>query len=80
VILRTIDLAAHGPRVLLFEHKHAPAGELQAFLDVLHRHGYSTLALGQDTLCLRDGAWRWRAPRSGVASWLLGRNAALSPT
>jgi FkbM family methyltransferase len=80
VILRTIDLAAQGPRVLLFEHKHAPAGELQEFLGVLHRHGYSTLTLAQDTLCLRNGAWRWRAPRSGVARWLLGRNGALSPT
>ncbi len=80
VILRTIDLAAHGPRVLLFEHEHAPAGELQEFLGVLHRHGYSTLAIGQDTLCLRAGAWRWRAPRSSVSRWLLGRETALSPT
>jgi hypothetical protein len=48
---------------------------LQEFLGVLQRHGYSTLALGQDTLCLRAGAWR-----SGVSRWLLGLNGSLSPT
>jgi len=77
VILRTINLAAHRPRVLLFEHKHAPPGELQEFLGVLHRHGYSTLAVGQDTLCLSAETWRWCAQRSSVSRWLLGRKAAL---
>ena len=70
-ILRSIDLAAHHPRLLVYEHFHLGPGDRAACRAHVESHGYETMEEGFDTFCLdpapRDRLWRaWRRLRPAV--------------
>lgn len=52
-IIRSIDLAAHGPRLLIYEHFHLCPEDRAACRAHVEAAGYETLEEGFDTLCLR---------------------------
>ena len=52
-IIRSIDLASHGPRLLIYEHFHLSREDRAACLAHLQAAGYETLEEGFDTLALR---------------------------
>jgi FkbM family methyltransferase len=52
-IVRTIDLAARGPRMLVYEHFHLTPGDRAACRGHLEEAGYETMEEGFDTVCLR---------------------------
>lgn len=70
-IIRTVDLATRGPRMLVYEHFHLSAGDRAASRTHLEEAGYETLEEGFDTVCLRpvaDGLTRsFRRARPAVA-------------
>ncbi|MCW2990506.1 MAG: Methyltransferase type 11 [Solirubrobacterales bacterium] len=52
-IIRSIDLANHGPRLLIYEHFHLSRADRAACLAHLEAAGYETLEEGFDTIALR---------------------------
>lgn len=52
-IIRSIDLAAHGPRMLIYEHFHLSREDRAACREHLRAAGYETLEEGFDTIALR---------------------------
>lgn len=52
-IIRSIDLAKQGPRLLIYEHFHLSADERAACRAHLDAAGYQTEEEGFDTMCLR---------------------------
>jgi FkbM family methyltransferase len=52
-IIRSIDLEAHGPRLLIYEHFHLSREDRGACRAHVEAAGYRTLEEGFDTLCLR---------------------------
>lgn len=52
-IIRSIDLDAHGPRMIIYEHFHLSPGDRGDALAHLARAGYETLEEGFDTIALR---------------------------
>lgn len=70
-VLRTVDLAARGPRLVVYEHYHLSAADRAACAQRLHGQGYETLAEGFDTFCLHtarvdDLTRAWRRLRPAV--------------
>lgn len=63
-ILMTLDFNRVKPRLILFEHKHLPPQELTQLQTLLAENSYGCLAIGDDTLCLRGGAWQLAAPET----------------
>lgn len=68
-IIRTVDLDAHRPRVIVYEHYHLQPGERRECLAHLAAAGYETLEEGFDTFCLDTrvddpvtAAWRRLKP------------------
>jgi FkbM family methyltransferase len=55
-IIRSVDFTRYRPAVVVYEHYHLPADELERTRDRMHRAGYLTLAEGFDTWCLRPDA------------------------
>ncbi len=53
-ILQTIDLTRYQPTVILFEHRHLPAAEMQAALLALHGTGYLTHNDLYDTVAVKQ--------------------------
>jgi hypothetical protein len=51
--IRSIDLAEHGPRLLIYEHFHLSPQDRAAALAHLQAAGYETLEEGFDTMALR---------------------------
>jgi hypothetical protein len=51
-ILRSIDLAAHHPRVVVYEHYHLAVDDRADCRSHLRAHGYALLEEGFDTFCL----------------------------
>ncbi|HEY7633741.1 MAG TPA: FkbM family methyltransferase [Thermoleophilaceae bacterium] len=76
-ILRSIDLEAHSPRLIVYEHYHLSEADRRAAAEHLRRHGYETIEEGFDTFCLDtrevDGltqTWRTLRPAvGGVAAY-----------
>jgi FkbM family methyltransferase len=77
-IIRTIDLSAHFPRLIVYEHFHLSPGDRVACRAHVERQGYETMEEGFDTFCLRAGgpddalgrAWRTLEPAvAGVAKY-----------
>jgi FkbM family methyltransferase len=70
-IVRSIDLRARGPRLLVFEHFHLTSGERVGLRRALEDAGYETLEEGFDTFCLRAEAdeltRRFRSLKPAVA-------------
>lgn len=52
-IIRSIDLAEHGPRLLVYEHFHLAPDDRAAARAHLRAAGYETLEEGFDTMALR---------------------------
>jgi FkbM family methyltransferase len=73
-ILQTIDLAAHRPRLIVYEHFHLPAADRAAARARLEAAGYETLEEGFDTMALLPapdaltGLFRTLAPAVGAAA------------
>lgn len=65
-ILSAVDLARWRPKIVIFESKHAPPAALAAYRASLGRSGYDWLDLGDDTICIRRGLWRWTAWRTSL--------------
>lgn len=57
-IIRSIDLAERGPRMLIYEHFHLSAPDRTACRAHLEAGGYETLEEGFDTICLMPAADR----------------------
>lgn len=55
-IIRSIDLATRGPRLLIYEHFHLAPDERAACRRHVEAAGYETLEEGFDTICLRAEA------------------------
>ncbi|MEJ7787483.1 MAG: FkbM family methyltransferase [Solirubrobacteraceae bacterium] len=55
-IVRSIDLAQRGPRMLIYEHFHLSPQERAACRAHLEAGGYETLEEGFDTICLQPAA------------------------
>lgn len=77
-ILRTIDLSAHSPRLIVYEHFHLSPDDRAACRAHVEAQGYETMEEGFDTFCLRAGgpddalgqAWRELEPAvAGVAKY-----------
>jgi FkbM family methyltransferase len=76
-IIRQVDLATRGPRLLVYEHYHLDAGDRRGAREHLHRAGYETMEEHFDTFCLdtsRDDGltrlWRRLEPAvPGVAAY-----------
>lgn len=74
-ILRTVDLARHAPRMVVYEHFHLSADDRAAARAHAEAAGYATMEEGFDTFCVRAGdgdaldrAWRRARPAvPGVA-------------
>ena len=70
-IIRHMDLEAHGPRLLVYEHYHLPAAERAAAIARVREAGYEVMEEGFDTFCLRPGddalTATWRRLKPGVA-------------
>ena len=76
-IIRSIDLATHRPRLLIYEHFHLDRDERAACGAHLHAAGYEAKEEGFDTFALRteedDELTRaWRALTPGVAGVYAG--------
>jgi FkbM family methyltransferase len=52
VILRSIDLRAHRPTMMIYEHKHLGTQRRAACRELVEAQGYESLEIGADTLCL----------------------------
>jgi FkbM family methyltransferase len=70
-IIRTIDFAAHRPRLLVYEHGHLLAGDRERCVAQLERLGYQTMEEAFDTWCLDTGiddrlTRAWRRLRPGI--------------
>jgi FkbM family methyltransferase len=52
-IIRSIDLAAHRPRLVVYEHYHLPVVTREERRAHMEAAGYDTLEEGFDTFCLR---------------------------
>jgi FkbM family methyltransferase len=52
-ILRHVDLAAHAPRLVVYEHYHLSRADRAATRALLERAGYETMEEGFDTIALR---------------------------
>ena len=70
-IVRSIDLAAWRPELLVYEHFHLDPGDREACLAHVHAAGYRTMEEGFDTFCLAPGADAgvervWRGLRPAV--------------
>jgi FkbM family methyltransferase len=68
-IVKSIDLSARHPRLLVYEHYHLDPGERQLCAERVRDHGYETMEEGFDTWCLDTGAddrltaaWRGLGP------------------
>ena len=77
-IIRSIDLARHRPRLLVYEHFHLSPRDRAACRAHVEAQGYETMEEGFDTFCLRAGgpddglarAWRTLQPAvAGVAKY-----------
>jgi Methyltransferase FkbM domain len=55
-VVRTIDLDAWRPRLIVYEHYHLARADRAACAEHVRRAGYRTLEEGFDTFCLRAGA------------------------
>jgi FkbM family methyltransferase len=70
-IVRSIDLAAWHPALLVYEHYHLDPGEQRACTAFVHDQGYETMEEGFDTWCLDPAADArlaavWRGLRPAV--------------
>lgn len=70
-IIRHADLAAHDPRLLIYEHYHLDQSARRDCRAHLERLGYETMEEGFDTFCLRPGPGElltrtWRRLRPAV--------------
>ena len=70
-ILKTVDLEAYRPRLVIYEHYHLSAEDRAAALGHLERLGYMTMEEGFDTFCMDGGpedelATLWRGLRPAV--------------
>lgn len=72
-LMRSIDLDRHRPRLIVFERKHVSSAELSDYRKILRIHGYRSLLLPDDIVCLRIGPWLLGAWRTAVAWIMLGR-------
>jgi FkbM family methyltransferase len=52
-IIRNVDLAAHRPRLVVYEHYHLPVATREHRAGHMDAAGYDTLEEGFDTFCLR---------------------------
>ena len=77
-IIRTIDLSAKTPRLIVYEHFHLSPHDRVACRSHVEAQGYETMEEGFDTFCLRAGgpddalarAWRTLEPAvAGVAKY-----------
>lgn len=76
-ILASIDLDAHRPRLIVYEHYHLSEADRAAAGEHLQRHGYGTMEEGFDTFCLDTRTvdvltrtWRGLRPAvGGVAAY-----------
>jgi FkbM family methyltransferase len=72
-IIRSIDLAAHRPRLVVYEHFHLSGEDRAACRAHVEAQGYETMEEGLDTFCLRAGgpadglAEAWRTVEPAVA-------------
>ncbi|MEX2283311.1 MAG: FkbM family methyltransferase [Gemmatimonadota bacterium] len=55
-VLRSLDLANDGAVLILYEHCLLKPADQEAARQLLHRSGYDTLVIGQDTAALRRNA------------------------
>lgn len=55
-IIRTVDLARHRPRLLVYEHFHLSPADRAACRSHVQAAGYETMEEGFDTICLRPEA------------------------
>jgi FkbM family methyltransferase len=81
-ILHSIDLAAHRPRLVVYEHYHLARETRAATLAYMARHGYETMEEHFDTFCLdtapADSLTRtWRGLRPAVPGASKAEEAAL---
>lgn len=72
-ILRQIDLSAHRPALVVYEHYHLGEHDQESCRQELRAAGYELLSEGFDTWCLRPDAnprltRRWRRLRPAVAA------------
>jgi FkbM family methyltransferase len=70
-IVRSIDLAARHPRVLVYEHFHLTAEDRERCAQHVRERGYETMEEGFDTWCLDTGTQddltaTWRGLRPAV--------------
>jgi len=70
-LLRNIDLAAHHPRLIVYEHFHLSPEDRAACRDYVRGVGYETMEEGFDTWCLDAGVdddvtRTWRGLRPGL--------------
>lgn len=77
VVLRSIDLRAYQPAVLIYEHKHLGPERRACCRAFVERQGYDTIEIGADTLCVSRDALRrpclrltraWRIAKRGQAA------------
>jgi FkbM family methyltransferase len=68
-IVKSIDLEARHPRLLVYEHFHLEPGDRERCAQRVRAHGYETMEEGFDTWCLDPGvddpltaAWRGLSP------------------
>jgi FkbM family methyltransferase len=71
-LIRSIDLAAQHPRMIVYEHFHLSPEDRIACRRLLGRQGYETMEEGFDTWCLDGGpddrlTSTWRRTRPAVA-------------
>ncbi|MGI8557956.1 MAG: FkbM family methyltransferase [Solirubrobacteraceae bacterium] len=76
-VLRSIDLARHRPRLLVYEHFHLDLEDRRECRQQVREAGYELLEEGFDTWCLRtepsdDLTKRWHALKPALPAWIKG--------
>lgn len=52
-VIRQVDLDAHRPALILYEHLHLAPDDRRACEDLVHSHGYTTVSNVMDTVAIR---------------------------
>jgi len=71
-IIRSIDLATHRPRLVVYEHYHLPVATRDQRTAHMADAGYDTLEEGFDTFCLRRGDDRLDRAFAGLEPFVGG--------
>jgi FkbM family methyltransferase len=74
-IIRHIDLAAHRPRLLVYEHYHLAAADRAACRGHLEAAGFTTMEEGLETFCLRPEPDELTRTFQGLAPYVAGVSA-----